>query len=180
MVCGADPCILRRQRGDTHLARCDADIVSDSVKPHLRSALRSTRRPLRRGRWRSWVAWWALVTLAWPSLGPLPWAARDVAAEAYTAAHQTDEPAAGPLPAAYRHDGNASDIPGSPTHPADHDCFQCQVLKHLARCVPAQLDPPAIPVQWGCPVRPGVHVEAQRTGLSAFLPPVRAPPLRGA
>jgi hypothetical protein len=75
---------------------------------------------------------------------------------------------------------DASDIPGSPTHPADHDCFQCQVLKHLSRCVPAQPVAAEVMLPAGCPVRPEVWVESQHARDVALVPPVRAPPLRAA
>jgi hypothetical protein len=75
---------------------------------------------------------------------------------------------------------DVSGVPGSPTHPADHDCFQCQVLKHLARCVLAQPVAPEIVLPAGCPVRPEARAESQRARDLAFLPPVRAPPPRAA
>jgi hypothetical protein len=76
------------------------------------------------------------------------------------------------------HHLDASDIPGSPTHPADHDCFECQVLKHLSRCVLAQPVAAEVTLPAGCPVRPELRVESQHARHVAFLPPVRAPPPR--
>ncbi|HEX4797705.1 MAG TPA: hypothetical protein VFV04_00310 [Burkholderiales bacterium] len=78
------------------------------------------------------------------------------------------------------HDGSAdrgkdySNIPGSPGHPADHNCNPCQVLKYLASYLP-QLPlflpasaPNAVPlIERGAP---------QRAGHIASLPPSRAPP----
>ena len=112
-------------------------------------------------------------------LGPLPWIAEGFAAEDYAAHHSADSDTRSLL-ATHHHHGDAADIPGSPTHPDDHNCFQCQVLKQLARCVPTQLDPPTIPLQSGCPVQPRAHAESQHAGHVAFLPPVRGPPLRNA
>ena len=128
-------------------------------------------------RWRLAVAWCALVALSWPSLGLLPWVidpATDLLAayaviEASSAAHEHAS--------AHDHAADASDIPGSPTHPADHDCFQCQVLKHLSRCAVAPLDPPAVNLPAGDSVQPLVVGETQFVGHIAALPPVRAPPL---
>jgi hypothetical protein len=75
---------------------------------------------------------------------------------------------------------DASDIPGSPTHPADHDCVQCQVLKHLARCVLAQPVAVEVMLPAGCPVRPNARAESQHAREVALVPPVRAPPPRAA
>jgi len=128
--------------------------------------------------WRSWVASYALVALAWPSLGLLPWIAVDFAPHQHSAAYQEAAFDADQSSTAHHEHGDASDIPGSPTHPADHDCFQCQVLKHLSRCVVPQIVPPTIPLPSGCPVQPRVHAEPQHAGRIAFLPPVRGPPLQ--
>jgi hypothetical protein len=131
-----------------------------------------------RARWRSWVASYALVALAWPSLGLLPWIAVDFAPHHHSAAYQEAEFDADQSSAAHHEHADASDIPGSPTHPADHNCFQCEVLKHLSRCVVPQVDPPTIPLPSGCPVQPLVHLESQHAGRIASLPPVRGPPLQ--
>jgi len=136
----------------------------------------SKRYPKRRG-WRSWIAAYALVALAWPSLGLLPWVAIDSMASDHAAEHQTQHSHAMPSPAAHEHSRDASDIPGSPSHPTDHDCFQCQVLKHLARCVVPQLDLPTIVSPSGCPVRPQVELESQFAARIAALPPARGPPV---
>ena len=78
------------------------------------------------------------------------------------------------------HERDASEIPGSPTHPADHDCFQCQVLKHLSRCALPVADVPTVPLQMGCAVQPVAKVESQLTARIASLPPARGPPLPSA
>jgi len=94
----------------------------------------------------------------------------------YAAEQQTHTAHATPSSATDEHPGDASDIPGSPTHPADHDCFPCQVLNHLARCVPSVLDPPTILWQAGCPVQPSAQLESQFAGHIAALLPARGPP----
>jgi hypothetical protein len=131
-------------------------------------------RPSRR-RWRAWVASYALAAMVWPALGPLPWLDLDFAPTEQAAALP---PAASPENAAHKHRTDAAQIPGSPTHPADHDCFQCQVLKHLARCVLALPAAPAVPALSGCPVAPPSRAVAQTAPRSAALPPARGPPLR--
>ena len=125
-------------------------------------------------RWRSCVAWLLLLALSWPSLGPLPWL--DTGSEAHAhPALSTSDFADADADAQHRH-VPASDIPGSPAHPSDHDCFQCQVLKHLARCVPAPIAPATIPVAAGCSVEPRLPIAPSLVNDVAALPPVRAPP----
>jgi len=153
-------------------------VSSYAMRPKSRLVRRSDEHRSHLARWRSWVASYALVALAWPSLGLLPWIAVDSAPHHHSVAYQEAEPDANLSFAAHHEHGDASDIPGSPTHPADHDCFQCQVLKHLSRCVVPQIDPPTIPLPSGCPVQPRVYVESQHAGRIAFLPPVRGPPLQ--
>jgi hypothetical protein len=67
-----------------------------------------------------------------------------------------------------------SAIPGSPDHPADHDCAPCQALKYLALCLPQ----PGLPLPADAPADfpPAARDEAQRAGHFASLPPSRAPP----
>jgi hypothetical protein len=117
----------------------------------------------RRGGWRPWVASYALAALVWPALGSLPWLDLDLA----------------PLDAghALHEHRDASEIPGSPTHPADHDCFQCQVLKHLSRCVLALPAAPVVAALSGTPVAPPFRAVAQHAPRVAALPPARGPPL---
>ena len=71
---------------------------------------------------------------------------------------------------------DAADLPGSPTHPIDHECFQCEVLKHLAQSVPAV---PRVPVllpppqrDIAMPVPPARNAAAHGT----TLPPATGPP----
>ncbi|HSS70159.1 MAG TPA: hypothetical protein VLQ46_05835 [Casimicrobiaceae bacterium] len=119
------------------------------------------------------------LALAWPSLGPLPWIALAASPHHHhhhDGAHDADDV---DLEQAIHH-FDASDIPGSPTHPSDHDCLQCQVLKHLSRCVLAPPVAAEVMLPAGCPVRPGVRAESQHARDVALLPPVRAPPPRAA
>jgi hypothetical protein len=127
-------------------------------------------------RWRAWVAYGALLALVWPSLGPLPWLAEAAAHQHFIAqAIAADD---GDAAAPSHHHDDASDIPGSPTHPVDHDCFPCQVLKHLSRCVLEQPGVPEVPLPAGSPIQPRVRAESQHAGHIAALPPARGPPLR--
>ena len=103
----------------------------------------ATSRRSRRARGRAWLVAYLLLTIAWPSLGPMPWVI-DAALHEQVAANDEH--------AAHRH-RDASDIPGSPTHPDDHNCFQCEVIKHLARCVPADGCFPAV-AQFQAPSSP--------------------------
>ena len=114
----------------------------------------------------------AFIALALPSLGPVSWLLSPHVTRAHAAQrHQADSEHANEHGYV-----DASAIPGSPTHPADHDCAECQVLKHLSRCI---LAVPAIDFA----VSPPAALAAQPIGVRlpeiqdpALLPPVRAPP----
>jgi len=121
-----------------------------------------------------------VIALAWPSLGLLPWVGMDLAAPGQAVAHELGHSPAGSTSPTHDHERDASEIPGSPTHPADHDCFQCQVLKHLSRCALPVADVPTVPLQMGCAVQPVAKVESQLTARIASLPPARGPPLPSA
>ena len=137
---------------------------------------RRTRRSSARAGWRTWVACYALLALTWPSLGPLPWI---VALVAPSDTHEAEDGHERAEPHAHHHHGDASDIPGSPTHPADHDCTPCQMFKHLARCVlPPPVNPPTIALPAACPVLPQVVAQAPATAQVVSLPPARGPPSR--
>jgi hypothetical protein len=75
------------------------------------------------------------------------------------------------------HHHDASDIPGSPTHPEDHNCFECQVLQHLSRCVLPDLGPVIVPPVPDCFIAPGSYLEPQLASFIAPRPPIRGPPL---
>lgn len=133
-----------------------------------------TRRSALRSRWwHTCIAWYALLALAWPSLGPLPFLVHDfghhlhpAGAHAQTAGDHDDD-----------HGLDASSIPGSPTHPADHNCAECEVLKHLSRCVlPVLVLAICAPVVAGVAVR-RVAVAKPVPPAPVRLPPARAPPI---
>ena len=117
--------------------------------------------------WRIGIAWCALVALAWPSLGPLPYVVHDSGERVDIADGQAHSG---------HHHVDASSIPGSPTHPDDHHCPECEVLKHLARCVLAlpTLDVLA-PVVVGFITR-RIVVPAFSAPNPVHVPPARAPP----
>jgi hypothetical protein len=132
-----------------------------------------------------------LVALTWSSIGILPAVALEIASR-HASAHRHDDGQAEGGVAAHRHhahdagidlrhaQGDFSDIPGSPTHPLDHDCNQCQVLTHLSRCIfdaRCASNPDVVP---GRPIRPGVEVVSRAARDVANVPPVRGPPLHHA
>jgi hypothetical protein len=139
------------------------------VKPSLDLLL------ARRRRGRVWTARCALIALAWYALGPLPWVlSANVVADVDAPHHHV---------AADAHDHDdaphgmvASDIPGSPTHPEDHDCFECQVLNFLARCLlpsPYAAIVAAVDVPHVAPPAPSA---APKKGSDTPRPPIRGPP----
>jgi len=125
-------------------------------------------------RWRTWVAYCTLLAVAWPSLGPLPWVL-DAEGHDHALAYVIDGHEASEAPG-HHHHHDASDIPGSPTHPIDHNCFECQVLKHLSRCVLVQPGVPEVPLPTGSPVQPCTREESTQIVRLASLPPARGPP----
>jgi len=141
------------------------------------SIFHSAWRRLRRARWKSWITTYALVALAWPSLGLLPWIAMESLPHEHAVAHSGASVDSREVSSAHHHEEDASSVPGSPTHPINHDCFQCQVLKHLSRCVLAEPPAPDVSPPPGCAVRTYARVAPQHAGYTALLPPVRGPPL---
>src|SRR5262249_53667283 len=109
----------------------------------------------------------------WPSTGPVPWLI-DFEAPTHHA-HDADHADARDYDAGASH-RDASDIPGSPTHPDDHNCFQCEVIKHLARCVPAAISVPVVAIAAGNTPTPLFDVVALHAAFVAPAPPIRAPP----
>jgi hypothetical protein len=113
------------------------------------------------------------LALAWTAFGPLPWVILEFApANLFTASvadHATHD---GDAP--HRHDGSA--IPGSPTHPADHDCFQCEVIKHLSRCILPDACTPTVPSRAAANVSVDPRIELPHAGAVAPHPPIRGPP----
>jgi len=150
-------------------------------------------RTSRRRRVRSWSAWCALVALTFASIGVLPSIAIALAAERHSATVRAHHHETGKVAAAHLHSpdpsgaqvghhshSDFSDIPGSPTHPLDHDCEQCQVLTHLSRCIFVALTASSLAPAPGCPVRPNVVSVARAAHDIAALPPVRGPPRHNA
>jgi hypothetical protein len=136
-------------------------------------AILSILRPHTCGRHARWIriliAASALVAVAWPSLGPLPFLVHDFGAHVEVAdghAHAGDDDYF-----------DASSIPGSPTHPADHSCAECEVLKHLSRCVLPTLAIAIVAPVVVTVVAPRVAVARPPAQVVAHLPPARAPPL---
>jgi len=136
------------------------------------------RRTCRRARWRAWIGRYVIAALVLPSLGPLPWLLAGVAVDAHAAVahHALDHDHTGH---GHGDHGNPFDVPGSPTHPADHDCFACQVLAQLGRCctlpAPAVLAPrdTAAICALLCSEAP-----VEIPSFFALVPPARAPPPR--
>jgi hypothetical protein len=141
--------------------------VHADVSTLILSTIRSYRADRRAQRLRNLLAAFALIAVAWPSLGPLSFLVHDFGSHLNPASGHSD---------ADDDKIDASSIPGSPTHPADHNCPECEILKHLSRCVLPTLAiaigaPVAVAVvtQWVADVRPPAKV-------AAHLPPARAPP----
>jgi hypothetical protein len=127
-----------------------------------------TSRLLHRARWRGWLIVYVLLSLVWPAVGPMPWLIdfepddrAPLSADASGDAH---------------HHHDASEIPGSPTHPDDHDCFQCQVIKHLARCVPSDGSFPTVALVAAHPPQPPIARGSSHAALVVPRPPIRGPP----
>jgi hypothetical protein len=116
-----------------------------------------------RGR-RACIVWCVLFAVAWPSLGPLRYVVHDFD-EHVADAERTQANGV--------HRIDASSIPGSPTHPDDHHCPECEVLKHLTRCVLAL---PALAVL--APVVVGLTTFRIDDLLPLAANPIHAPPAR--
>jgi len=146
------------------------------LKPSNRSAVWARRFVARTGRLRSCVAWGAAVALILPSIALLPAAStgfEDGAAHAHHAGHRHAE---------HEHTAEGgsrlSDIPGSPTHPVNHDCAPCQVIKYLTASYLPQAEPAQLPSgPAGAPPSERPH-PPQNGARVAVSPPIRAPPHR--
>ena len=119
----------------------------------------------RGARWPVWLAGYVLLSLVWPAIGPLPWFVDFAPGGGEAAAHES----------AHRHH-DASEIPGSPTHPEDHNCFQCDVIKHLARCVPSDGAYPIVALVTAHPPQPSIQLGSIHAASVASRPPIRGPP----
>ena len=134
----------------------------------------SGHRLFRVGRWQAWVALCAAVALILPSVALLPAASLGLESEAGHAHHGAKYVA---------HDGAAedsglrlADVPGSPTHPIDHDCAPCQIIKYLATGVLPQGDVVLSPVVLHHPLPSDGHRQLQAIVRVIVSPPIRAPP----
>ena len=132
---------------------------------------------LERRVWRRRAAGLLLVAFSWYALAPLPWALSTFAhASHHHAGHGGDSPGVCE-DEDVGHGLTASDIPGSPLHPEDHDCFDCQVLKYLARCILPAPAAPEVQALGPPPTRPIRFASAPPAICVVPTPPIRAPPV---
>lgn len=131
--------------------------------PSYRSTVVPRRRLACAARWRSCVAWCTAVVLVLPSAALIP--AASAGFESDVAHHAASE------------GGNRlSDIPGSPTHPVNHDCAPCQVIKYLATSFLPQAGLAPLP-SGPTDAAPSDRLHQSQEGARvAVLPPIRAPP----
>ena len=134
-----------------------------------------TAQAFRRNPWRAWLAAYVLLALVWPAIGPLPWLI-DFAPASHYADDSVSQGASDEHAGLHSHH-DASEIPGSPTHPDDHNCFQCEVIKHLARCVPSDGAFPTVALFTGHSPQPPLRIETLRAAFVVTRPPIRGPPL---
>lgn len=137
----------------------------------------SLHRPGRRGR--VWLASYVLVALLWPATGMLPIAILGLERPDAASAQHHDGGAS-----QHHHDGvavnhrhDASEVPGSPTHPEDHNCFECKVLQHLSRCVPPDFGPMVLPPPPTLFVARYPPRDTLPASFASPRPPIRGPPL---
>jgi hypothetical protein len=132
------------------------------------------RRALARAaRWRSCVAWCTLVALILPSVALIPAPSAESESDV---AHHAEHVTAERDRAASEGGDRLSDIPGSPTHPVNHDCAPCQVIKYLTTSFLPQagLAPlPSGPIN-AAPSE-SLH-QPQESACVTVSPPIRAPP----
>jgi hypothetical protein len=139
------------------------------LKRNYQTTFASGHRLVRAGHWRSWVASCAAVALILPSLALLPATSLGLESEAGHARHGAKhEP----------HDGAAelADVPGSPTHPVNHDCAPCQIIKYLATGVLPQGDVVLSPVALHHAPPSDGHRQPLAIVRVTVSPPIRAPP----
>jgi hypothetical protein len=136
-----------------------------------------TAQVFRRRPWRVWVVAYVLLALVWPAIGPLPWLIDFTPDDHHHHPDGSVSQRASDEHARSRSHLDASEIPGSPTHPDDHNCFQCQVIQHLARCVPSAWSFPTVALFTGHSPNPLLHIETLRATVVVPRPPIRGPPL---
>lgn len=146
-----------------------------SLKPSYRTVLALLRRPARAERWRSWVASCAAAALILPSVALLP-AASDFGSEAAHVHPGAEHPGGDSDHAALDSRARLADIPGSSTHPVNHDCTTCQVIKYLATSFLPQADVAVVALEFNdAPPSTGRHRPPAILRV-AVTPPIRAPP----
>jgi len=149
--------------------------MSPAVTLHFFSFNDSHRIRSGRARWRLWIACYVIAALVLPALGPLPWMLTGVGGASHIVAAEPHEHGSA---AHVHHDHHdRSDVPGSPTHPSDHNCLACQVLAQLGRCC-AWWSPPAVEAAVVPCLLAILFAEAPLRLASRFAltPPARAPP----
>ena len=116
----------------------------------------------------------AAVALMLPSVALLPAASLRLESEAGHAHHGAKY---------LDYDGAAAnsglrlaDVPGSPTHPANHDCAPCQVIKYLSASVLPQTDMALSPLALNHAPPSDGHHQPQDIVRVTLSPPIRAPP----
>jgi hypothetical protein len=116
------------------------------------------------------VAWCAAVALILPSVALLPVASLGFESEAAHVHHGDHDGVVGDSGL------RLADVPGSPTHPVNHDCTPCQVIKYLTASVLSQAGFVLSPwVLKNAPPSDGRH-PPQQIVRAAVSPPIRAPP----
>lgn len=123
------------------------------------------------------IAWFVVLALLFPTFYTLSPANAglllelDLHSEATPHSHGPESPHDN---GAHHHEADYSAVPGTPGHPADHNCTPCRVLKSLAGYIPqhhhvapAALSHPPVPLERS---DAGYHPSAPAT------PPSRAPP----
>ena len=140
--------------------------------PSYRSTVVPRRCLARATRWRSRVAWCTAVVLILPSVALIP--AASAGFESYVAHHAEHLIAERDHAASEGH--RLSDIPGSPTHPVNHDCAPCQVIKYLATSFLPQAGLAPLP-SGPTDAAPSDRLHQPHEGARvAVSPPIRAPP----
>jgi hypothetical protein len=130
----------------------------------------------RASRWRSWIACGAAVALVLPSVVLLPAAGlgfeSEVAHGQLVGVHSDAERDR----AGWHSREQLSDLPGGPTHPINHDCPQCRVIKYLSTSVLPQADIALLPLAPGdAAPSDGLHQPPDIARVT-LIPPIRAPP----
>lgn len=141
----------------------------------------STRRTCTSGRlvwrFRRWVVGYVALALLLPGAS-LPFEVFEHELHHLVKSHQDDDgdQAAGHSYDTWHHHVDFSDVPGSPTHPLDHNCFECQVLQHLSRCVLPDMGPAIVPPLATCLVAEALPPPTPPQSFIAPRPRIRGPP----